>query len=374
LRAVQVSFFADPLRRPPEVLLNAWPTLHAVARASIAAGIETTVVHAAARDVTLEREGVTYHFVREPTSTRVGRRIGLWTSPGGERTATRALACKADIVHAHSLGFPRQLHRLTRHGARVLVQDHADSPPPLLLAPLWRRALSRVRGVLFHAREQATPFVDAGALSTRTPIFELPESSSSFTPGRPSDAGPVINGNPCCAWVGTLSERKDPFTALDAFETASHQLPEARLWMCFQGGPLEQAVRRRIAGSAVLRPRVHLLGRLAHARIEDVMRAADVLLMPSRNECSGFALMEAMACGTCPVVTDIPSFRRMLRGGLVGALVPAGDAGALAAALVRTAAQDRAPLRERVREHFDAWLSFDALGRELIHAYRAAIS
>lgn len=374
MRAVQVSFFTDPQRRSPQALLEAWPTLHAFAQASVRAGIDTTVVHAAASDETFVRDAVTYHFVREPVSTRVGRRIGLWTSPGGERTCRKALSCDADVVHIHSLGFPRQSHCITRAGAKVLVQDHADSPPPLLLAPLWRRVFDRVRGVAFNAREQARPFIDAGAFSERMPVFELLESSSAFTPGTPSPDGPVLHGDPCCVWVGSLSERKDPLTALEAFERASAALPGAHFWMCFQGGSLEGAVRRRIAGSPVLSSRVHLLGRLPHAAIENVMRAADALLMPSRSECSGFALMEALACGAVPVVTDIPSFRRMLRGGVVGALVPCGDAEALGAALIRLCAQDRATMRERVRSHFEAYVSFDALGRELIDAYRAVIA
>ena len=59
------------------------------------------------------------------------------------------------------------------------------------------------------------------------------------------------------------------------------------------------------------------------------MRAADVFVLGSHREGSGYSLIEALACGLPPVVTDIPSFRSLTAAGAVGALWPCGDARAL---------------------------------------------
>jgi glycosyltransferase involved in cell wall biosynthesis len=94
-----------------------------------------------------------------------------------------------------------------------------------------------------------------------------------------------------------------------------------------------------------------------------------MFVLGSHREGSGYALLEALACGLTPVVSDIPAFRSLTGGGAVGALVPAGDADAFAAAIVRLAKQPRDAARCAVLAHFARHLSPDALGRRLLSAY-----
>jgi glycosyltransferase involved in cell wall biosynthesis len=117
--------------------------------------------------------------------------------------------------------------------------------------------------------------------------------------------------------------------------------------------------------------RVHLLGAWAHARIEQLLRAADFLVSGSHIEGSGYAVIEALACGTSPLVTDIPSFRKLTRNGEVGGLVPVGDAAAMAERVVEWSARPRDPLRRAARQHFERELSFAVLGTRLRDAYMA---
>jgi len=116
-----------------------------------------------------------------------------------------------------------------------------------------------------------------------------------------------------------------------------------------------------------------LLGRVPHARVQELARAADLFVLGSREEAMGYALVEALACGATPVVSDIAPFRRVTRGGAVGALFPRGDADALAAALLRASSGDRAQMRRAARQHFERHLSPAALGRELVAAYRGML-
>jgi len=171
-------------------------------------------------------------------------------------------------------------------------------------------------------------------------------------------------------WVGQLIDRKDPLTVLSGVSLASQALPGLQLWCCFQTDTLLQRVRARIEHDPALRGRVHLLGRVEHERIETLMRAADLFVAASRFEGSGYALLEALACGLAPVVTDIPSFRALTANGQIGRLWPCGDAQGLAGALVQVASQPRTPLRLSVRAHFERHLSLDALGRTLLQAYQ----
>jgi D-inositol-3-phosphate glycosyltransferase len=67
------------------------------------------------------------------------------------------------------------------------------------------------------------------------------------------------------------------------------------------------------------------------------MRAADVVVVPSRREPLGLAAVEALACGTPVVASSVGGLREVVRDGENGLLIPPEDPGALAAALGRLA-------------------------------------
>jgi glycosyltransferase involved in cell wall biosynthesis len=354
LRVVQVGFHADVERRPADALLRAWPTLPAVATAVARAGVECAVVQTAHRDESLEQSGVPFHFLGD-----------------ARRVRERVVALKPDVVHVNGLQHPRAALRLAAalRGVPVLVQDHGSVPPVGWRRHAWRWAFAPVAGVAFTAREQAAPFVAAGVLRRDVPVFEVLESSTAFTPGDRDAARRATGmfGDPCFLWAGRLDANKDPLTTLDAFERAAARLPEARLWCCFGKAPLLDVVRRRVAESPALRGRVRLLGTRPHAEMELRFRAADFFVQTSHREGSGYALLEALACGAVPLVTDIPAARRIV--GAAGSLTPVGDAAALGEAMVAWAERAREPLRRAARARFEDALTFDAVGRELRAAY-----
>jgi len=350
MHVVQCNAFQDPQGRPPEQLLAAWPSLVDIARATQAGGCQVSVVQASALATTLSDGGIDYHFV----------------------PATRFDDCAArlcgDVLHLHGLRAARWLRplRMRAPSAALLVQDHADRVP----RTWWRRALLRrwlleADAVTFCASDQWLPFRQSGLLAARTRLYAVPESTSGFTPGsqREAQRDSGLHGSPCIVWVGHLDGNKDPLTLLDGIAQAAEQLPGLRLWCHFGSAPLRAAVERRIAADPRLRPRVQLLGCVPHRSVERALRAADVYVSASHREGSGYALIEALACGATPVVSDIPSFRALTGGGQVGSLWPVGDAGACARALLTAWRGHDAAQRARVRSWFDARLSFPALGR-----------
>jgi len=146
-----------------------------------------------------------------------------------------------------------------------------------------------------------------------------------------------------------------------------------QLWCFFHEQPLLAAVEARLARSPGLAAHVHLIGRVPHERIELLARAADFFLAASLSEGSGYALIEAIACGATPIVSDIPSFRGLTDEGRIGALVPTGDAQGFACALISLAGESRDGLRQAAADHFARKLSFDAIGKALCAAYRTLL-
>jgi glycosyltransferase involved in cell wall biosynthesis len=365
LHVVQISFFADPAGRSPEQLLDAWPTIGEVADAVHGAGVRVSVVQACARSERLERKGVCYHFLAFGEVLQAIRDNGAFS---------KLLANLApDVLHVHGLDSPRDvlsLAALTR-GVPIVLQDHASRPPRIWRRALWRRGMSAAAAIAFCALDQARPFAKAGLLEPKTRVYEIPESTSGFTPGDREEARRMtgLDGNPGVLWVGHLDVNKDPLTVLDGISEAARALHGLRLHCCFGNAPLLRAVQARVARDPRLRGRVQLLGRVPHERIELLMRAADIFILGSHREGSGYSLIEALACGLPPVVTDIPSFRSLTGSGRVGMLWPCEDSQAASAALQSIAGRLGTEMRAEVRAHFDRELSRNALGVKMAAMY-----
>lgn len=375
LRVAHVSFHRDPERRTPSQLLKAWPTLTRVAAAANSERCRVAILQACERDHTAGLDGVAIWFVREAAAIdRLSFRLGTKLHRPN-RLLERLAAFKPDVIQVAGFGHPLQILQLRQRlpHAAIVLQDHAAAPAGGWRRPLHRRAFAAVDGVLFTAREQASPFFVNTLFRPDLPVFEVLEDSSTFTPGNQADAQrrSGIYGDPCLLWLGRLDAVKNPLTVLDAVAIASEQLPGLRLWCCYREAPLERQVRERIASDARLRERVVLLGARPHREIETLCQAADFLVQGSLREGSGYAVIEALACGTTPLVTDIPAFRKITKQGQFGALAPAGDAAAMAENIQDLSGRDRGQLRNEARRHFEAELSYEAIGRDLRAVYEA---
>ncbi len=361
---MQISFFRDPEGRSPAQRLDAHFTLVDVAEAACRSGIRVSVVCASAHSERLTRRGLHYHFLPLGEGQR--------SSPKNAAFGALLRDLEPDVLHVHGLGFPRDVLSLASlaSGVPIILQDHADRPPRPWRRALWRREMSLAAGIAFCASDQAQPFAAAGLLDPATCVYEIPESTSRFSPGDKQAARRLtgVDGDPAILWVGHLDANKDPLTVLKGISAAARDLPRLRLFCCFGTAPLLGDVLDLIANDPQLSGRVRLLGRVSHEHLEQLMRAADLFVLGSHREGSGYSLIEALACGLTPVVTDIPSFRSLTGAGAVGKLWACDDPLALCAAILGAGTDPET--RSSVRAHFDRELSFDALGRKIGAMYQ----
>ena len=363
LHVAQLNFLPAPEGLAPIRVLEQWHSLVDIAEVVASSGTRVSVIQAAAREDLITRNGIDYHFI-DIRGLEVARNRG-------RRFASLLEDLKVDVLHGHGLDFVEEAFAVSQCLPQlpILMQDHASRPPRWWRRPQSRRWHAAISGIAFTAPEQAQPFIHARLFDPLAHLFAIPESSSRFAPGNRDQARAEsgLYGDPCVLWVGHLTIGKDPLAVLDGVARAAAQLPGLQLWCAFGSAPLLDEVQRRIEHDPRLRGRVHLLGKVAHTHVETLMRATDAFVSGSHSEGSGYALLEALACGAVPVVTDIPSFRALTGGGRVGKLWPCGDAARLADALVAIAASRPSP--EQVRAHFDATLSFAAVGRQWAAAY-----
>ncbi len=267
-----------------------------------------------------------------------------------------------DYVLLHGLYFPHSVFMLRLFlgkGTKIIVQDHANRLPGRWKEWTIKRADRIVEHYVFMSVELAKPWLDAGIISSSEKIIECPEGSTDFK----RDTTIAKDPN-AFLWVARLDANKDPLTILDAFNRYVKAHNSARLHMFFANKTLLQEVEAFIR-KAQLGQNVLLHGEATSAELLPWYQRSAYFLMGSSKEGGSFALMEAMACGCIPIVTDIPANRKMLKEGKVGHLFPPKDVSTLTNILVELEADRVVEASRKVVEAFDEDLSFKAIAEKL---------
>lgn len=172
--------------------------------------------------------------------------------------------------------------------------------------------------------------------------------------GIPEDAVVVL-------FVGKLIEKKRPQDVLSAFASAAKRSSRIRFTMLFAGdGALSDFLMAEVTAKQI--PRVHFLGFQNQGELPEIYAMSDIFMLPSgKGETWGLVVNEAMCFGLPVVISDIVgSGPDLVRSGENGFIVPFGDAGGLAEALLRLG--EDAKLRAR----------FGARSREIVSRYSFA--
>jgi glycosyltransferase involved in cell wall biosynthesis len=165
----------------------------------------------------------------------------------------------------------------------------------------------------------------------------------------------ISESTPVVLMVANLHRFKDHLTLLRAFaEVVTNLDREPVLLLAGGRGTTARLVEDTIVELGIGR-HVRLLGRVDD--ISGLLSCADLAVHSSRREGCPNSVLEAMAAGLAVVATNIVGIREALGSDHAG-LVPEGDAGALASAMIRSlrdcsarTAEGRANAR-RVRERF----------------------
>ncbi len=107
--------------------------------------------------------------------------------------------------------------------------------------------------------------------------------------------------------------------------------PEA--FLAVAGDGTLRAEHERLAGELLPAGRWRFLGRLAPAELAGWLARADVYLSASRSDSTSLSLLEAMAAGATPVVSDIEGNREWVEDGRGARLFAVGDDASLERAL-----------------------------------------
>ncbi len=288
--------------------------------------------------------------------------------------AAAARARGVTHVHAHFANAPAAVAHLVSlmTGLPFSFTTHAKDlylTPPRLIAGRVRAArfvttctaynVAHLRGMLPHADHAKLNLVyhgiDLTRLRYRVPPYAFAEPGS----------------RPLILCVARLVAKKglDDLIAACALLAA-----QGRRFVCriVGAGPLHAALAADIAARG-LGDSVSLLGAMAHDRLVELFRAADLFALAPRIAADGDrdgipnVFAEAMATGVPVVASDVSGIPEMVAHERTGLLVPPNDPAALAAAMARLLDEPllgrrlAAAARGQLEQCFDCWQNTRAL-------------
>ncbi|HKP32926.1 MAG TPA: glycosyltransferase family 4 protein [Chitinophagaceae bacterium] len=307
--------------------------------------------------------------IREKQFTFFKRSNRFWQIPS--KTHRFIAEQKPDVIIVQGFIFPLQVIKLRKKIGKkpiIILQHRGDVPPTGLRKKLQQMADRHIDKYLFTSISQSEEWIRAGIISSADKCIELQGGSIDFErfDREVAKENTQMTGELNFLWVGRLDNNKDPLTVLKAFNRFCHIHPQAKLHMIYNDDSILPAVDQFISRSEDLSKCVNLIGAVDHNEISQWYSAAEFYVSGSHRESTGYALLEAMCCGCIPVVTDIPSFRKITADGEYGYLYQPGDADGLFDVLQKMMEIDKEEMSLLVRAHFEKELSFRAIAEKLV--------
>ncbi|TQM31753.1 glycosyltransferase family 4 protein [Nocardia bhagyanarayanae] len=235
-----------------------------------------------------------------------------------------------DVLHIHEPNAPSlSMLALKIAEGPIVATFHTSTTKSLVL--------STFQGVLRPYHEKISGRIAVSELARRWQVealgsdaVEIPNgvdvaafARAPMLPGYPRAGGTVL-------FLGRYDEpRKGMDVLLGALPELVRRHPDVEILIVGRGD--EERLRREAGPNA---GHLRFLGQVSDEEKASAMRSADVYVAPNLGgESFGIILIEAMAAGTAVVASELDAFRRVLRDGTAGMLVPVGDSARLAAAL-----------------------------------------
>lgn len=362
-----VYSYEDHLKNP-EDLLDAYHSLTGWCEALAQNRCKVSALIRFSQTAHIKRGNIDYYFSKD----NFGAQISFWKIPFGLHK--KAIEINADVYHGHNMDKVLQHAHLKYQlsgGQSLIVQNHAEMPKKWLRILFQRLLYRKIDAFLFCAKGQEIIWQNYHLIGHRTRLFYTMEASTDFVYKERKLARQSTNmeGQSVFLWVGNLNKNKDPLSVLEAFAIILLNHPFAKLYMIFRFDDLLVEVKRFISENKLLKNAVHLVGEIEHKALEDYYNSADYFLLGSHHEGSGYSLMEAMACGCIPIVTDIFSFRMMTDEGKVGFLWKVGNVPDLERAMRQALEANIEECQRKVLGYFNQQLSYEAIAKQMMAYY-----
>ena len=311
------------------------------------------------------------------TESRVGRLARIVVSP--LTLAVAILTRRADIVHINTALNARAFWRDLAYlivarlcGARVLYQVHGGALPQQFfprgraVTAVLRKTMGLAHAIVVLAQvelEAYRKFFPGRQILACPNGVDVAQYSKIARPY--SHTGAPLE----LVYVGRLAAEKGLYEALRGLQLALRDGARARIVLAGSGP--EEARLRQFAQDLGLAADVSFVGPVSGADKIRLLANADVMVLASYSEGLPYALLEGMAAGTAVITTRVGAIPDVVTEGVHGLFVPPRDAGAIARAIGRLAADREAlaSMGRACRRRIAGAYSMERLSRELRELY-----
>jgi len=323
-----------------------------------------------------QRNGVEVHHPRYLLLPKVGMSMAPYTMALGALATMRRLQREGfdfDLIDAHYyypdgvaasllskwLGKP---FVVTARGSDLNLISQYAIPRKLIL-----QAADRAAASIGVCQALMTKLADLGGSQSKLNVLRNGVDLERFVPEDRRQARQRLGLAPEGRYlltVGHLVELKGQHIAIEALA----QLPGVSLLIAGTG--VEQGALKALAQRLGVADRVHWAGVVPQNELKWWYSAADALALCSSREGWPNVLLEAMACGTPVLSTNVSGTPDMVNTPAAGVLMERRDAAALVAAWKQL--QARQPTREATRAHAETF-SWDATTQGQLRLFRRVV-
>jgi glycosyltransferase involved in cell wall biosynthesis len=289
------------------------------------------------------RHGLTVHHPRFPVVPMIGMSLAPYLLYRATLPAVRRLIAagqRFDAIDAHyaypdgvaavwlgrALGLPTVV---TSRGTDVNLIPRYAIPRALL-----RRMIADAAALIAVSGALKQALMALGAPDRKVTVLRNGVDTTLFRPGdRAASRAALGLARPTLLSVGLLIERKGHHRVIEAMT----RLPDFDLLIVGEGPERERLAA--LISKFGLQQRVRLLGARPHAELPAIYGAVDILVLASSREGWANVLLEAMACGTPVVASNIWGNPEVVGESAAGVLADENTPEGIAAAVQRLAAQ-----------------------------------
>jgi glycosyltransferase involved in cell wall biosynthesis len=191
-----------------------------------------------------------------------------------------------------------------------------------------RKVIERATAITSDADVMTRRLVELGARPERVTTFPMGVDRTVFRPFSRGEGSVTLR-------IVTNRKLKPVYnieTILSAFPAVIRNEPEAMLTVAGDG-ELSSALRAT-AARLVPGDSIRFVGQIAHSELPGLLGRHEIYVSMSLSDTTSVSLLEAMACGLFPVVSDIPANRAWIEHNHNGILVSPRDADGLSTAIV----------------------------------------
>lgn len=198
------------------------------------------------------------------------------------------------------------------------------------------------------SRSTADEFLEAGFSPGRLAVITNCVDHRKYTPGEG-----MKSDLPLAVYFGRLKKYKSVDHFLRALPRVLSRFPLMKAVVAGEGDDIGRL--RKIAADLAIGASVEFTGYITEERKVELLRRAWFTVTTSLKEGWGLTVVEANACGTPCIASDVPGLRDAVRDGETGLLYPHGDIASLEERMIRLC--DDGALRDSLREGALRWAS-----------------